>query len=797
MVRRKQSNIVVLTAALMAGSAMIPASALAQSVASETVGAADDSAGDIIVTAQKRSQSINDVGLPITALGSDTLAKQGVRSLDDLARSVPGLTYAGTNYGTPVFTLRGVGFYDYSLGGYPTTSVYVDEVPLPFPVMATHANLDLERVEVLKGPQGTLFGQNSTGGAINYIAAKPTRDLAAGLDVTIGRFGAGEANGFVSGPVTDTLGVRVAGQYGYGNDWQRSYTRDDTLGKKNYLNGRLLADWKPTPGLKFELNLNAWRDTSDPQAGQFIATFPQVTNADGSSAVTPAFRTYPFSPNDPRAADWSPDHRPSAHKRQYQASLRGDLNLTDNIVLTSISSYVDYRQRQLLDLDATTFDIYQFVDSGSAKTFTQELRVAGGEGTPFHWVVGGNYEKSHTFERTVQTYSQSTVANALGNRSGGNYTDQKYRNYAVFANGEYEVIPKVTLKAGGRYTNSRVRAAACSYDAGDGTANAITQAFQPFLFPGAAPLNLAIGDCTTFLPGSAGVTGVFRDTLQEDSFSWRVGVDYKPSRNLLVYANIAKGYKGGSYPVTGAVIYTTYLPVQQESLLDYEAGFKAKLFDRKVGLNGAAFYYDYRNKQLLTKRVDLIAGLVPALANVPKSRVKGLELELTAAPVDGLHLSGGVTYLDAKITNYTGVNAGGIAADFSGTAIPFTPKWQLIGSADYNFPVSGSIRPFIGATVTKRTSTEAIVGNSVLAVLPLDFRSAVPIADIDHLPGYALLDLRAGIEAEDGSWRLMVFGKNVTNKYYVQNAVTAFEVVTRFTGQPATYGITFGYKFGK
>jgi outer membrane receptor protein involved in Fe transport len=174
--RNKSGKTLTFYAALMAGAAGMPV--YAQNIAPSAQEFSDNSIQDIIVTAQKRAQSINDVGLTITALGADALERQGVKTLNDLANSVSGLTYAGTDFGSPIFTLRGVGFYDRALAGYPTTSVYVDEVPLPFPNLTTHANFDLERVEVLKGPQGTLFGQNSTGGAINFIAAKPTNTLA-------------------------------------------------------------------------------------------------------------------------------------------------------------------------------------------------------------------------------------------------------------------------------------------------------------------------------------------------------------------------------------------------------------------------------------------------------------------------------------------------------------------------------------------------------------------------------------------------------------------------------------------
>jgi outer membrane receptor protein involved in Fe transport len=790
-----KSHFRISLAALMAGAGLMAVPAYAQSgSASASSEPESGNIPDIIVTANKRSQSINDVGLSITALGTDTLKKQGIQSLSDLAKMVPGLSYAPTDFGTPIFTLRGVGYYDNTLSGYPTTSVYIDEVPLPFPVMAAHANLDLERVEVLKGPQGTLFGQNSTGGAINYIAAKPTRSLAAGIDATIGRFGAGETTGYVSGPVTDTLGVRLSGQYGYGSPWQRSYTRDDSVGRKSYLNGRFLADWQATPGLKIQLNLNGWRDRSDPPAAQLIGVFPQFELPDGSSLVDPALAAYPFAPNDPRAADWRPGHRPKGDRWQYQGALRADLDVTDNVVLTSISSYTKFHTDQQFDMDATSLRIFEYNIRGAIKSFTQELRLAGGEGTPFHWVIGGNYEDSRTAEFQEQHYEDSTISKALPTASGATEGFSKKRNSAVFANAEYEVVPGLTLKAGGRYTHSRQRFNECTHDTGDGTSNA-TVAFVYPLYHNGAPAP-ALTDSTCIVFDSNFEFGPFNDTLKEHNVSWRAGVDYKPSRDLLLYVNVAKGYKAGGYPTTGALFQTSYLPVKQESLLDYEGGFKAQFLDRRLSINGAAFYYDYRNKQLLTRIIDPFAGLIPALANIPKSRVKGAELELNAAPIDGLQISGGLTYLDAKITKYTGINAGGVPDDFAGTAIPFTSKWQYIASIDYTVPTGGNLHPFVGATLSGRSSTTSIVGNAVGVVQRAGFRSLLPVDRIYDMPGYALLDFRAGIESTDGDWRLTIWGRNVTNKFYVQNIITSFESISRYAGQPATYGVTFTHKFG-
>jgi iron complex outermembrane receptor protein len=179
---------------------------------------------EIIVTANKREESINKVGLTIQAIGGADLQQRKLESLQDLAAAVPGLTYAQTEQSTPVYTLRGVGFYDTSLASYPDVSVYVDQEPLPFPVLTTLTIFDLERVEVLKGPQGILFGNNATGGAINYVAAKPTKDFAAGGDLSYGRFSTVQADGFVSGPIASDLRARVAFNYAKGSGYQFSAT---------------------------------------------------------------------------------------------------------------------------------------------------------------------------------------------------------------------------------------------------------------------------------------------------------------------------------------------------------------------------------------------------------------------------------------------------------------------------------------------------------------------------------------------------------------------------------------------
>lgn len=201
---------------------------------------------EIFVTATKSEQGINNVGMSISALDTEALQNQRIGNVADLAQATPGLTFAPTPNATPVYTMRGVGFYEPTLSAYPDVSIYIDQVPLALPAMSSLTAFDLERVEVLKGPQGTLFGNNATGGAINFVAAKPTETFEAGAELGYGRFNTREASGFVSGPLVETLTARVAIKTVHSDGWQSSYTRDDELGEANNIAGRIIVDWNAT-----------------------------------------------------------------------------------------------------------------------------------------------------------------------------------------------------------------------------------------------------------------------------------------------------------------------------------------------------------------------------------------------------------------------------------------------------------------------------------------------------------------------------------------------------------------------
>jgi outer membrane receptor protein involved in Fe transport len=248
----------------------------------------------------------------------------------------------------------------------------------------------------------------------------------------------------------------------------------------------------------------------------------------------------------------------------------------------------------------------------------------------------------------------------------------------------------------------------------------------------------------------------------------------------MVYASVSRGFKSGSFANLAASEVTQYKPVRQEQVTAYEVGTKLSLADRTVQLNGALFYYDYNDKQLKGRTIVPIFGPLESLVNVPKSRVKGGELQLLWAPIAGLRISGGATYLDTEVTkSFSNYTAFGQVADFKGSRFPYTSKWQANAGAEYTWTLDGGLRPFVGANLTYRSATNG------------DF---IPDARL-RIDAYTLLDLTAGIEAPDGAWRASVFGRNVTDKYYWQTTVRRGDAIVRYAGQPATYGVTFAYRW--
>lgn len=783
----KQALLVTTTVATLLAGVAVPVHA------QETAPASDDSAShenEIIVTANKREQNINDVGLSITAVSGEELTEQGISSPLELAKIVPGLTVQPSPFNTPVYTLRGVGFYETTLSAAPTVAVYSDEVALPFSATSKGAGLDVERVEVLKGPQGTLFGQNTTGGAINYVSAKPTGEFEAGADASFGRFSTYDVQGFVSGPLSDTLKARVAIRTVQGGAWQKSFTRDDELGKVNKFQGRILLLWEPGDRVRLTFNANGWTDRSDTQASQLVDDTCRTSmfGTCGSPAAV-AFRGYPRAPDNARAADWGngifgrPNRRDD---RFYQLSLRADVDLTDRLTLTSITAYSDYKTDAVQDFDGSTLNSSDNNTTGYVHDFSQEVRLSGKWGGVTA-IVGANYNSSKTFDKLFYNISDSPSADPLWMIPGApkagftfNYSNQDIEAAAIFGNVEVEITPSLTLVGGARYTDSRRKFRGCTNDFDGQTA---------FWFNTLFGTNNAPGSCLTLMPGFPLQTfdPELVDRLNEDNISWNVGLNYKTPGDTLVYGRVSKGYKSGSFPTASVVSYTGYAPVTQESVLAYEMGVKAPLFDRRAEIAVAAFYYDYRDKQLRGRKPDPLFGTLDGLVQIPKGWVKGIEASVSLRPVDRLRISAGATYIETRITDYVGFDASGAVTDFKGQRFPYSPKLTLTADAEYEFPISDAVQAYLGASLAYNSKTSSALANRTTSSVARDARF--------DIPSYALVDLRAGVEFPDSNVRVGVYVRNVGNKYYWTNVLDNLASIVRYAGMPRTYGVQLSWRY--
>lgn len=773
--------------------------------------------GEIVVTAQKRAQSINTVGEAITAATGDQLKQQGIQGVGGLTKIDPSFVFTQAVHNLPVYEIRGVGYNDYSLAASPTVTVYSDEIPYAYSVMTKGASFDLDQVEVLKGPQGTLFGQNATGGAVNYIDAKPTRSFQAGVEGTFGRFNAGNANGFISGPLATNLTGRLAVDFDEGGAWQQSETTPGaTLGNKDLKRGRIILDWRPTSRLSVSLNVNGFLDNSDEQATQAFALSPQNPGTYPKTAAanppSDAGRTYANiiglvaepTPTDDRQADWWTSGPPLAQDEQFfESALKAEYHLSNSVLLTYLGSYQHYAQDVVDDNtgEPVTFD--QRVTGHIWSTY-QELRLSGElVDNRLNWLVGTDYSLADTWENQrpdlvgdTATFALITLPVALHQSTTysppftglRNTSYDKDQSRAVFANTEYHFTPTFDVHGGIRYTDTDISHTGCTYDV-DGILAADFQDLE--IAHKITPVTpLTQGSCLTF--GTNGTPQVFHEDLDQSNVSWRVGADWTPIRRTLLYVSVSKGYKSGNFPTQPANESAQLTPVTQESVLAYEVGAKSRLLQNTLEFDGALFYYDYRNKQFEGHEPDPLGifGVQPSLVNIPKSIEEGIELSGRYQPIPSLTLTASTTYLDTEVTgHFLNYNPFSTAAtlDLKGEAFPDTPKWAARAGAQYNHDVlSGKYSAYLGADLLYQGKEQGAFGtyNAISEGFP-----SLVIKD------YATLGLRAGLDSNDGHWRLQVFGRNVTNTYYYTQAQRAFDTAVRYAGLPATYGVTVGYRY--
>ena len=778
--------------------------------------------GDIIVTAQRRAESINRVGMSIQALPAETLQELRVNNVRDLAAVVPSFTVAQSYQGVPTYTLRGIGFNTINLSSTSTVGTYTDEVAYAYPIMNTGPMIDIERVEVLKGPQGTLYGRNTTAGLINFVTGKPSEAPSGAMSIDVGNYRTLNVGGYVTGPIAQGIQARL----GYRMDlsdqgWQISNSRGDRLGKVKRYGVRGSLAFQPGP---FQIDLSAtyWVNKSDTVAGQGIGFTPATTPGSGSTASlfnAPGVASYIANnvPTSGSQADWDPLAARSANigrgaglsgplaEDNWFLGLKGriQLNLSDHMRVISLTGYNEFDRQATFDWSGVPYEILIQNAVGHIKSFAQELRVEG-DGAGYNWLIGGYYAKDTILDsnRTLlgqnanvglvragtaqllaspfNTFGYTLADAATAFRTYRDVGNIDTRTWSIFANADYAFSDLIKLTLGGRYTRDKQDYAGCSRDFNGSMLPNINLANRALFYQlyGQLAAPISANQCNTYNPATNSF-GLVSSKIDEDNFAWRAALDITPSSTTLLYASISRGYKSGTTPINAANLARQNGPVKQEQLTAYEIGAKLGFLERKVQLNLAGFYYDYKDKQISTYFADPIYTALARLDNVPKSEAYGVEGELTIRPTSAFTLIGNALWLKTKIKDYIGTNAAGQPQNFAGARFIYSPELTLSGTALVDQPVSDRLNFTANANVRYQSRQTTVFEIN-------------PLYDIK---AYTTVNAGIGVKANDDSWAFSLWARNLFDQYYWTAVASNANVVVRFPGQTRTWGATAAFRF--
>jgi iron complex outermembrane recepter protein len=750
----------------------IPAIALAQTSANDAE--APDEVSEIVVTAQRREQNLQDVPVAVTAFSGSAIADLGIQSSADIAGIVPNLEIglpAGEG-NQPLIYIRGVGLGDTNSNNAGPNGVYVDEVYVSSPGAQTFQLFDLERVEVLKGPQGTLYGRNATGGAINFISAKPTKDFAAQASLSYGSFGAISGEAAIGGPLSDAIRVRISGtgsqSKGYINN-QLSGRRENGQGSFA-VRGQLAVDLLDN----FDALFNVHGGKVDARAPQYrslglLDPATGFTTACTAPAIVAGLCGNAFGYISPAGFYEGAYNRSGLlNVENWGGSARFNLDL-GGVTLTSISAYDWNDKLHEEDSDASPASILNIDYGVKSESFTQELRLSGSSDS-VTWVVGGYYltevlKQNQTADLfgDLRVFTPGGGADTTGALTGiapvlfsRTVNRQKTDAASVFGQVEIALSPALRATIGGRYNHERKK------------------------FVGAAQLEDDVIDATP-IPGGVLPLYAFDNGKSFNNVSFKVGVDYDVTDDVLAYASVSTGFKSGGFnggflsfdPVEAA---TQSEPFNQETLTAYEVGLKSTLFDRKLRFNAAAFYYDYKDLQLYTL-VNTGALPVSLLDNAANARIYGAEFEVVARPVERLDVTFNLGLLNTKIKDFTSAGT-----DYSGNRLALSPSVTFSGMANYEIPLSDA--------------------GLMLALQPSFSYRSDQFFSTDNNPlleqnGYWLIGGRIALKGANDRWEVAAFGRNLTRKRYINYAVdlSDFGLIQQFQGEPRMFGIEARFKY--
>lgn len=703
--------------------------------------AADSGTPDIVVTATKRSESLQKVPISVSAIGGDDLAKSRVSSVDSLVTKVANLqltSIVGDN--TPIFALRGVSMSDYSLNQSSPVATYYDEVYKGNFAFLGVAMYDLERVEVLKGPQGTLYGKNTTGGAVNLITRTAKLGETSGnFSAGYGRFNRFDLNGAVNLPLGEKAALRVAGTFAQADGWFKNVVpgQPDLAEVREWgVRGSLVLE--PADGVKFTL-----RASHSFQNPRNYGIFAQ-----------------PEAVNRPGLDKWEIASNETTRRRARTTSvaLTANIDLSDTLALTSITSYDKGSLHFIEDTDGQSIQLLEIPYDDEANQFAQDLRLTSDTGGPFDFILGAYYNREQVFNSSNFKiandfdFNGDLVVDANDCIDSGifacqfeNRFDQTKESFALYSDVKFALSDSLTLRGGLRYTHDKGR----------------QYGFESNM--------LAVDG--TFL---ANLIPVSELNYSTDNLSGKLGLDYKFASGNMIYASYSRGYRAPSFNAQAFFDPSELSVAQAEKVNAFEVGAKTQFADRKVTLNMAAFYYDYRNQQFINVDPGTAAQ---TLLNIPKSRIYGAEADLTIRASDGFTLRAGLGLLSTKILSGT-VSGNNVV----GNKLSNSPGLSMNMGLDITLFKGAMGKLSLHPEMSYQTSQYFEVIN-------------VPRLQQD---GYALLGGHIDWESDDGKWNASIWAKNLTDKQYMTSRVdllAGFGFDYNHVGAPRSYGISVGMKF--
>ncbi|WP_157668121.1 TonB-dependent receptor [Croceicoccus marinus] len=635
--------------AMVLASTLAPKQAHAQAVTNEpgetSVPAETPAAGvtEIVVTAQKESQNLQDVPISVTAVTGEMIEDAQINNIADLSNSIPNVqinTFSNSP-DSAVFTIRGVGVNDADPYVGTTVSVVVDGVVVGVNTAALLSLFDIERVEVLRGPQGTLFGANTTGGVINVITKQPTGEFGGDVQFVYGNYGQLEVNASLNFPIAEQLAGKISVLHNEMDGYFRNYLDGERIGERNITTFRGYLQYD---GADYDATLigEYVRSRNGSQTGVLIA-------GPGELFYTPGETEDPF---DFRRG--LSDDQPDLNDRDtYSLTLTQNLD-TSLGTLTSITNYREYDNLLFSDDDATTRVLLQTRRDTNHHQFSQELRNLVDITDSTRLIAGVFY-----FEQEYTLDQDGKLDGFLPGLGQPQTQEQENRSYSAFAQLYQDLTPELTLQAGIRYSHERTSATST-------TANSISPDGGPAAFD------------DPVIPGSL-ITATGKESW--DNVGYKVGLDYAPSTDLLLYGYYARGFKSGGF--TGRIAIAQDIgPFDPETLDTFEIGVKADLLDRRLRLNLATFLNKYDDMQVVQNITYPSGANSASIANAGKAETKGFELEATAVPVDGLTLSGSLAYLDAKYEEYDtlvldAATGGLVPVSYAGNRLMNSPEWNV------------------------------------------------------------------------------------------------------------------------